>query len=54
MGWLLGILHDNKEQNPTIYAQMIDWVVNDLFLEEQKEIKLYVDLLSSDKSLKKG
>jgi hypothetical protein len=29
--WLLGILHDNKEQNPLLFSEKIDFVLQDLF-----------------------
>ena len=35
MGWLLGILHDNKEQNPLLYSERINWVIQDLLPREQ-------------------
>ena len=35
MGWLLGILHDDKEQNPLLYSERINWVIQDLLPREQ-------------------
>lgn len=52
--WLLGILHDNKEQNPVLFSERIDYVLKDLFPKEQEDIKRYVDQLTSDKTLNKG
>jgi hypothetical protein len=54
MGWLLGILHDNKERDPLLYGEKIGWVIEDLKKDEQKKILQYIDELSSDKFLSKG
>lgn len=52
--WLLGILHDNKEHNPVLYSERIDYVLKDLYPFEQEKMKNYVDILTSDKTLSKG
>jgi hypothetical protein len=54
MGWLLGILHDNKEQNPVLFSERIDWVLQDLTPQEQKKMKSYIDVLTSNKAEGKG
>ncbi len=54
MGWLLGILHDNKEQNPVVYSEKIDYVLQDLLPGEKKKMLQYIDELSSNKILSKG
>ncbi len=54
MCWLLGILHDNKEQDPVLFSEKIDWVLEDLRPEEQKMMHQYIDELTSNKTLSKG
>ncbi len=52
--WLVGILHDNKEHDPLLFSERIDYVLKDLFPKEQQDIKRYIDILTSDKTLNKG
>jgi hypothetical protein len=52
--WLVGILHDNKEHDPVLFSERIDYVLKDLFPKEQQAIKKYIDILTSDKTLNKG
>lgn len=54
MCWLIGILHDSKEDNPVEYGSNIDDVLQDLLTDEAAKTKKYIDQLSSDKSLSKG
>ena len=30
MGWLIGILHDDKEHDPLLFNDKIDYVIEDL------------------------
>lgn len=54
MGWLIGILHDDKEHDPSLFAEKIEKVIEDLLPKEQKMVLTYIDQLSSDKQLSKG
>ncbi len=35
LNWLVGILHDAKEDDPTFYSERIDEVLKDLLNEEK-------------------
>ena len=54
MGWLIGILHDDKEHDPLLYSEKIGAIIEDLLPEEKKNVIKYIDELSSDKQLPKG
>lgn len=54
MGWLIGIMHDDKEHDPLLFSEKIDKVIEDLLPHEKKMVLQYIDDLSSDKQLTKG
>jgi hypothetical protein len=54
MTWLVGLLHDTKEDSLQIYSDRIDDVLEDLTAAEQKTVKGYIDQLTSDELLSKG
>ena len=54
MTWLVGLLHDTKEDDLQIYSQRIEDVLKDLLPQEKKKVMDYIDQLTSDQSLTKG
>ena len=54
MNWLVGLLHDTKEDNLITYSERIDDVLKDLLPEEKKQVLDYIDQLTSDDSESKG
>jgi hypothetical protein len=54
MTWLVGLLHDTKEDELMIYSERIDDVLKDLLPLESQKVKSYIDQLTSDESLSKG
>jgi hypothetical protein len=43
MSWLIGILHDVKEDNPILYGEKIDDVLQDLLPIEKQKAKQYIN-----------
>lgn len=54
MSWLVGLLHDTKEDGLIIYSERIEEVLRDLLPEESKQVMRYIDQLSSDEFMTKG
>jgi hypothetical protein len=54
MTWLVGLLHDTKEDDLFTYSDRIEDVLRDLLPEEKKQVMNYIDQLTSDESLSKG
>jgi hypothetical protein len=54
MTWLVGLLHDTKEDDLFIYSDRIDDVLKDLLPQEKEKVMRYIDQLTSDESLSKG
>lgn len=54
LNWLVGILHDAKEDDPILYSEKIDEILKDLLQEEKDLTKTYIDQLSKDRTLLKG
>lgn len=54
LNWLVGILHDAKEDDPILYSEKIDEILKDLLQEEKDLTKTYIDQLSKDRTLPKG
>ena len=54
MNWLVGVLHDAKEDDLMTYNEEIDDVLADLLPEEKARVLLYIDQLTSDETLSKG
>ena len=48
MNWLVGLLHDTKEDAVVTYSERIDDVLKDLLPEEKKQVLHYIDQLTSD------
>ena len=48
MNWLVGVLHDAKEDDLFTYNEEIDDVLVDLLPEEKTRVLLYIDQLTSD------
>ena len=43
LSWLVGILHDDKEIDPLLYSEKIDYIVQDLLPSERKKVIQYID-----------
>jgi len=54
MNWLLGILHDTKEDDVVKFSSKIDDVLADLLPDEKKKVLEYIDQLTSDEWLSSG
>lgn len=54
MSWLVGLLHDTKEDDFITYSERIEDVLKDLLPEQRKTVMKYIDQLTSDDSLTKG
>jgi len=54
MTFLVGLLHDTKEDDLIKYSEDIDTVLIDLLPEEQERVKTYIDQLTSKEWLSKG
>lgn len=54
MTWLVGLLHDTKEDDFLTYSERIDDVLKDLLPAEKEKVISYIDQLTSDESLSKG
>jgi hypothetical protein len=50
----VGVLHDAKEDDPALFGQEIDGVLQDLLKEEKEQVLKYIDQLSKDRTLPKG
>lgn len=54
MTWLVGLLHDTKEDHLIAYSEKIEDVLVDLHPEERKKVLLYIDQLTSEEWKSKG
>jgi hypothetical protein len=54
LNWLVGVLHDSKEDDPVMFSERIDGVLQDLLAEEKQQVLNYIDQLSKDRTLAKG
>ena len=54
MTWLVGLLHDTKEDDLLKYSESIDEILSDLLPTEKQVVMKYIDQLTSDEWLSKG
>ena len=54
MTWLVGLLHDTKEDDLLQYTEAIEDVLVDLLPEEKAKVISYIDQLTSEEWLSKG
>lgn len=54
LNWLVGVLHDSKEDDPVVFSERIDDVLQDLLPSEKQQVLNYIDQLSKDRTIPKG
>lgn len=54
LNWLVGVLHDSKEDDPLLFSEHIDEVLKDLLPNEKEQVLNYINQLSKDRTLPKG
>jgi hypothetical protein len=54
LNWLVGVLHDSKEDDPVKFSEDIDAVLQDLLPGEKEQVLNYIDQLSKDRTIPKG
>lgn len=48
MTWLVGLLHDTKEDDLVTYSEQIEDVLQDLMPAEKEKVMTYIDQLTSE------
>ena len=54
MTWLVGLLHDTKEDDLVTYSEKIEEVLIDLLPEQKEKVLTYIDQLTSEEWKSKG